>query len=266
MKIFSPLPHDFQLEQDIPSSAPFVLSVHSVFMKLSLLNPTKTEGPDGLPAWLLKDNADFLAEPIAEIINSSFRESRLKPSWKEADIVPVPKQRIVKDVSKHLTLTPILSKVAEEFIIQEYVKPAVLIKIKSNQFGSIPKSSITQALISMIHTWSKYTDGTGSTVRVVVFDFRKAFDLIDHNILVRKLKDLNIPHNIVSWIVDFLKCRKQRVKLSQDCKSEWKKCAGRSSPRNKVRALVVRVDDWRYRHNQYRLVEICGRYHSRMRW
>ena len=97
-------------------------------------------------------------------------------------------------------------------------KPAVLIKIKSNQFGSIPKSSTTQALISMIHTWSKYTDGTGSTVRVVVFDFRKAFDLINHN----KLKDLNIPNNIVSWIVDFLKCRKQRVKLSQDCKSEWK--------------------------------------------
>ncbi|CAB4032223.1 RNA-directed DNA polymerase from mobile element jockey, partial [Paramuricea clavata] len=134
-------------------------------------------------------------------------------------------RKIVKDVSKHLrpiSLTPILSKVAEEFIIQEYVKPAVLKKIKSNQFGSIPKSSTTQALISMIHTWSKYTDGTGSTVRVVVFDFRKAFDLIDHNILVRKLKDLNIAHNIISWIVDFLKCRKQRVKLSQDCKSEWK--------------------------------------------
>jgi hypothetical protein len=82
--------------------------------------------------------------------------------------------------------------------------------------------TIYMLINSMIHTWSKYTDGTGSTVRVVVFDFRKAFDLIDHNILVRKLKDLNIPHNIVSWIVDFLKCRKQRVKLSQDCKLEWK--------------------------------------------
>ena len=69
MKIFSPLPHDFQLEQDIPSSAPFVLSIHSVFMKLSLLNPTKAQGPDGLPAWLLKENADLLAEPIAEIIS-----------------------------------------------------------------------------------------------------------------------------------------------------------------------------------------------------
>jgi hypothetical protein len=139
-------------------------------MKLSLLNPTQAQGPDGLPAWLLKENAELIAEPIAEIINSSFRESRLPPSWKEADIVPVPKQRIVKDVRKHLrpiSLTPILSKVADEFIRQEYVKPAVLIKIKSNQFGSIPKSSTTQALISMIHTWRKYANGTGSTVRVV---------------------------------------------------------------------------------------------------
>ena len=128
-------------------------------MKLSLLNPTQAQGPDGLPAWLLKENADLVAEPIAEIINSSFRESRLPPSCKKADIVPVPKQRIVKDVRKHLrpiSLTAILSKVAEEYIRQEYVKPAVLIKIKSNQFGSIPKSSTTQALISMIHTWRKY--------------------------------------------------------------------------------------------------------------
>jgi hypothetical protein len=76
---------------------------------------------------------DLLAEPIAEIMNSSFSESRLPPSWKEADIVPVPKQRIVKDVCKHLrpiSLTPIHSKVAEEFVIQEYAKPAVLTKIR----------------------------------------------------------------------------------------------------------------------------------------
>ena len=44
MKIFSPLPYDFQLEQDSPSFAPFVLSVHSVFMKISLMNPTKAQG------------------------------------------------------------------------------------------------------------------------------------------------------------------------------------------------------------------------------
>jgi hypothetical protein len=73
------------------------------------------------------------------------------------------------------------------------IKSAVLIKIKCNEFGSIPKPSTTQSLISMMYAWSKYKDGAGSTVRVVVFDFRKAFDLIDHNILARKLKDLSIP-------------------------------------------------------------------------
>ena len=41
------------------------------------------------------------------------------------------------------------------------------------------------------------------------------------------------------------------------------KCAGRSSPRIKVRALVVRIDDWRYRHHQFRHVEIRGQHHSR---
>ena len=56
-------------------------------------------------------------------------------------------------------------------------------KIDDKQFGTIPNSSTTHALISMLHTWTKGTDGNGSTTRVVLFDFRKAFDLIDHCIL-----------------------------------------------------------------------------------
>ena len=73
----------------------------------------------------------------------------------------------------------------------------------------------------MVHAWSKHTDGNGATVRVVLFDFRKAFDLIDHGILAKKLENLDLPPGIVSWVIDFLKNRKQRVKLSQDCFSEW---------------------------------------------
>jgi hypothetical protein len=142
---------------------------------------------------------------------------KLPSSWKSADIVPVPKQKPAKDVN-----TPILSKVAEEFVIQAYVKPAILKEIDGNQYGSIPKSSTTQALISMIHAWTNYTDGNGSTVRVFLFDYKKAFDLIDHTILTGKLARLDLPYEIVCWIVDFLKCRKQRVKLANDCKSEWR--------------------------------------------
>ena len=75
--------------------------------------------------------------------------------------------------------------------------------------------------MSTIDNWNKLTDGNGSTVRVVLFNFKKAFDLIDHAILIRKLSSFDIPYKIVGWIIIFLQNRKQRVKLSQECFSEW---------------------------------------------
>ena len=165
-----------------------------------------------MPNWLLKENADLLAPTITDILNSSFAERRLPPSWKPVDIVPIPKQKPIKDVNKHLhpiSLTSVKSKVAEEFVIEEHLKPAILKKIGDNQYGAIPNSSTTQAVISMVHSWTKYTDRTGSTVIVVLFDYRKAFDLTDHTLLVRKLLTLDIPYGITGgitcWVIDFLK-------------------------------------------------------------
>ena len=45
----------------------------------------------------------------------------------------------------------------------------------------------------MVHHWAKATDGNGSVVRIVALDSKKAFDLIDHRILVDKTLSLNIP-------------------------------------------------------------------------
>ena len=58
-------------------------------------------------------------------------------------------------------------------------------------------------------------------MRVILFDFKKDFDLINHGILVRKLGTCNIPDAVISWITDFLTSRKQRVKLGYDCFWEW---------------------------------------------
>ena len=136
----------------------------------------------------------------------------------------MPKQRPIKDVNKHLrpiSLTPIISKIAEEHIVETYIKPAVLDILDPQQFGAIPKSSSTQALISLLHKMYVSTDGNGAANRVVLLDFRKAFDLINHNILVEKLLMLNLPKQVVCWITDFLMFRKQRTKLSNECYSEW---------------------------------------------
>ena len=70
--------------------------------------------------------------------------------------------KTVQDINKHLrliSLTPILSKIAEKYVVNTYVKNAVLLKIDPQQFGTVPKSSTMHALISMIHSWAKSTDG-----------------------------------------------------------------------------------------------------------
>ena len=129
-------------------------------------------------------------------------------------------QNLKKDL-RPISLTPCISKVAEDFVVRDYVKPAVLKVIDLNQYGAIPKSSTTLALLSMIHDWTLGTDGNGSTVRAILFDYRKAFDLIDHSILVNKLCRLELPHSIINWIIDFLSNRFQRIKLVEGCYSEW---------------------------------------------
>ena len=161
---------------------------------------------------------------VSDILNCSYLEARLPQSWKEVDIAPVPKQTPVDDVNKHLrpiSLTLVLSKLAEDFVVDLYVKPAMLAKVDPRQFGTIPGSNTSEALVSMIDTWNSATDGNGATVRVVLFDFKKAFDLIDPWILVGKLCSCDIPDPFISWMIDFLTSRKKQVKLGHDCFSEW---------------------------------------------
>ena len=55
----------------------------------------------------------------------------------------------------------------------------------------------------MVHRWLEATDGNGASVRVFLFDYRKSFDVIDHNTLEEKLKQAEIPNSIVNGIIDF---------------------------------------------------------------
>ena len=193
---------------------------------LAKLNPSKACGPDGILNWLLKDYAELLAFPITIIINASFKEQRLPRIWKIAELSPLPKTKPVKNLKKDLrpiSLTACLSKVAEEFIVRDYIKPAVPKILDPYQYDAVPKSSTTHALIHMIHNWAKGTDGNGATVRTILFDYLKEFDLIhvDHNILLDKLCKLELPRSVFNCIIDFLSNRLQRIKLADGCLSEW---------------------------------------------
>ena len=200
------------------------LPVYRVYKSLTRLNKHKSCGPDGISNWLLKEYAENLAEPITHIMNASFKEQKIPGNWKLADITPIPKVKKVSDPSKELrpiSLTSSISKIAEDFVVTDYIKPSVIRLLDPNQFGTVPGSSTTMALISMLHKWLGDTDGTGDTVRVMFYDFRKAFDFIDHSLLMTKLNQLNIPNSIFNWIVNFITGRSQRVKMGCDCFSDW---------------------------------------------
>jgi hypothetical protein len=65
MNDFSPLASDFFSCTDFGSDEPgFTVTEQEVFMKLSKVNPAKANGPDGIPSWVLKENADLLADPV----------------------------------------------------------------------------------------------------------------------------------------------------------------------------------------------------------
>lgn len=105
---------------------------------------------------------------------------------KTADVTPFPKKKSVQLLEKDvrpISLAPAVPKVAEGFILDDYVKPLVREGARSQAATTIT----TLALISMLQHWSLWTDGNGSTVRTLLFDYRRAFDFIDHSIVITKL-------------------------------------------------------------------------------
>ena len=118
-------------------------------------------------------------------------------------------------------LPPALSEIAEDFVVFICIKPALETMADPNQFDNISGSSTVLALISMVHNWLQATDGYVASVGVLLFDYRKAFDMIDHSTLVAKLKQVDIPNSITNWIIDFLSDRSQKAKLGNDCLLEW---------------------------------------------
>ena len=120
---------------------------------------------------------------------------------------------------KPISLTPVMSKIGESFIYK-WLMVSIEDRIDPYQFGAIKNSCTTDALMLMIHNWFQALDGTGSLIRICLLDFSKAFDKIDHNVLISKLRNMNIHPVIVNWIIAFLCGRYQRIKL-KECTSSW---------------------------------------------
>ena len=92
-------------------------------------------------------------------------------------------------------------------------------KIDDKQFGGGIGTSTTDALVEMIHHWCEATDRYGTYVRIVLLDFAKAFDLINHEKLLVKLQANDVPPHILRWMASFLLNRTQQVKIGKNVSS-----------------------------------------------
>jgi len=88
-----------------------------------------------------------------------------------------------------------------------------------HQYGGIKGSSTTHALVDMIQHWHSMIHNN-ETVRIMFIDFSKAFDSVNHNLLIQKFKDLDIHPLIIRWMHAFLHHREQRVKIGSEV-SSW---------------------------------------------
>ena len=82
------------------------------------------------------------------------------------------------------------------------------------QYGGIKYSSTTLAPITMLHHVLQRLERKNTYARILLIDFSKAFDHIDHSIRLDKLKTIGVPQICVDWQKAFLTRIMQRVKLA----------------------------------------------------
>jgi len=206
----------------------FIVDPVEVANRLATINIFKAPGPAGLPNWFLRDFAPYLYELLAAVFNASIREGFIPSVWKSAEVIAVPKiprPRSIQNDLRPIFLLPTIAKVLESFIghwLQSVLEPS----FDNKQYGCRPMRSTTQShvLTAIIHEWQSTLD-RGGAIRALLVDFKKAFDLVNHNLLLRKLLNKNVPHCLIKWFFSYLDQRSQRVRIGTDY-SGWLRLIG----------------------------------------
>ena len=179
------------------------------------LNKGKALGPLSIPVTILKDNVNILSTPLSFIINRSFEQGVFPESLKTAQVTPVHKKEDTLTINNYrpISLLSVFSKILEKSMYNRIYSFLCKHKlINTTQFGFRSKHSTEHALISLIETIKKYLDD-GEIVCGVFIDLQKAFDTLNHEILLEKLKHYGIRSKQNDWFRSFLTNRKQYVSM-----------------------------------------------------
>ena len=199
------------------------ISKEKVSKFLTNIDINKATGTDMIGPRLLKLAAPFITDEITFICNHSITNSVFPSKWKEAKVAPLHKNGPHEEVNNYrpISILPVLSKVIEKHVhesLSDFLNQHEL--LHKTQSGFRAQHSCETALVNMIDLWLNAIDDS-KMIGVVLVDFKKAFDLVDHQILLNKLEIYGIKDEALQWFNTYLTSRKQQVTINNS-KSDFK--------------------------------------------
>ena len=140
--------------------------------------------------------------------------------WKSANITPVHKKesKELAENYRQISLLSIVSKTLEHCVSNNLYHHVSGVT-PNEQPGLIRNQSCVTQLLSVFHTIGENLDRNIQT-DILYLDFAKAFDSVDHNILLAKLKSYGVTGNLLNWFADYLHGHLQRV-VVDGVASQW---------------------------------------------
>lgn len=189
-------------------------STEEVLKSIKKIKPKSTAGPDKIPAFILYDCAHVFCTPLTIIFNLSISTNKYPDIWKVSKITPVYKKGDRNKIENYRPITIIdnFSKCLE-ILVHEFLFNQVKNKIVPQQHGFMKGGSTVTNLLCITQYIADALDAS-SQVDVIYTDFSKAFDRLDHIILLNKLKAFGLSLNLIDFLKSYLQNRRQFVQCS----------------------------------------------------
>ena len=172
-------------------------------------------GLTSIPTKIFKTVATYLAQPVANLINMSFSCGVFPDVLKHAIVIPVFKSGSDRELGNYrpISILPLLSKIFERSVLNRLLHFIEKHKILSpNQFGFQKGKSTSEAVLNFVEFVYR-SENEGKHTMGVSVDLSKAFDTVNHCILLNKLSKYGIRGLPLSWFESYLSNRTQSVRI-----------------------------------------------------